>query len=142
MNQDLMLLPVIAMFLLTLVVGVRMLVLRIRAVRRDNLNPAHFLLNRGGKLPDYLAKVSNHYVNLFEWPVMFYVVCLAIYAGKRADMAYLALAWLFVGLRCAHAFIHMTHNTLLQRRNVFLYGVLTLLFMWGRLAVQVIGSVL
>lgn len=141
MNQDLMLLPLIAMFLLTFLVGLRMLALRFRAVRKDNLNPAHFLLNRGGKLPDYLAKVSNHHANLFEWPLWFYVVCLILYAGKRVDLTYLVLAWLFVGLRSAHACVHMTYNNLRHRRHVFLYGILILLLIWGRLAIQVIRSV-
>lgn len=129
-----------AMFLLVFAVGLRMLILRLRAVRKDSLNPAHFLLNRGGKQPDYLVKVSNHYANLFELPVMFYVVCLAIYAGNRVDLAYLVLAWLFVGLRYAHATIHITYNDLRQRSYVFFCSALILAAMWVRLAVQVIYS--
>jgi hypothetical protein len=65
MNQDLILPPLCAMFLLTFAVAVRMLKLRIKAVSEESVNPGYFQLNRGAKLPDDLAKVTNHYANLF-----------------------------------------------------------------------------
>jgi len=140
MKQDLILLPLIAMFLLTIAIGIWMLKLRLKAVREDGLNPGYFQLNRGAKLPEYLAKVSNHYANLFELPVLYYVVCLAIYAGHKADTTYIGLAWLFVSIRIVHAYIHTTHNTLRHRRLAFLCGTLVLSLMWIRLAVQIIGQ--
>lgn len=140
MKQDLILLPLFVMFLLTFAIGVWMLKLRFKAVREDGLNPGYFQLNRGAKLPDYLAKVTNHYENLFELPVLFYVVCLALYAGNKADVTYIGLAWLFVVIRYAHAYIHTTYNNLRHRRLVFLCGSLVLALMWVKLAVSVIGS--
>ena len=41
--------PMFAMVMLTLVIAMRMLQLRFRAVLNDSLNPAYFKLNRGGK---------------------------------------------------------------------------------------------
>ncbi|MBT9096440.1 MAPEG family protein [Methylovulum psychrotolerans] len=73
MQQALMVYPMVAMVLLTFVIGIWMLRLRIKAVKEGVLNPGYFLLNRGAKLPDGLAKVTQHYANLFEMPVLFYV---------------------------------------------------------------------
>lgn len=139
-NQDLILLPLIALFLLTFGIGVWMLKLRFKAVKEDGLNPGYFQFNRGAKLPDYLAKVTNHYANLFELPVLFYVVCLILYAGHKVDGLYLALAWGFVGVRCIHAFIHTTSNVLKQRRLAFLAGSIMLACIWVRLLIQVISA--
>lgn len=141
MNHDLILLPLIAMFMLTYVVGIWMVKLRFKAVKVDGLNPGYFQTNRGAKLPDYLAKVTNHYVNLFELPVLFYVVCLVIYSGNKVDTIYIVLSWLFVVIRYTHAYIHTTYNNLRHRRNTFLFGVVVLAIMWVRLAVQIITTI-
>ena len=141
MNHDLILLPLIAMFMLTYTVGIWMVKLRFKAVKVDGLNPGYFQTNRGAKLPDYLAKVTNHYVNLFELPVLFYVVCVVIYAGNKVDATYIVLAWLFVAFRFAHAYIHTTYNNLRHRRNTFLCGSLVLALMWLRLAVQIMTTI-
>jgi len=139
MNQDLILLPLFAMFLLTFSVGLWMLKLRFKAVKEDNLNPSYFLLNKGAKLPDYLAKVTNHYTNLFEFPVLFYVVCLILYAGHKVDSLYVVLAWAFVVARFIHAYIHTTHNILKQRMLAFLVSSLILFCIWARLLIQVVS---
>jgi len=141
MNHDLILLPLIAMFTLTYVVGIWMVKLRFKAVKVDGLNPGYFQTNRGAKLPDYLAKVTNHYVNLFELPVLFYVVCVVIYAGNKVDATYIVLAWLFVSIRCVHAYIHTTYNNLRHRRNTFLCGSLVLAIMWLKLAANIMTTI-
>lgn len=140
MNRDLIIFPLIAMFVLTCLIGIWMVKLRFKAVREDGLNPGYFLTNRGAKLPDYLAKVSNHYVNLFELPVLFYVVCIVIYAGNKVDASYIVLACLFVIIRYIHAYIHTTYNHLRHRRNTFLCGLILLAIIWLRLAAQIITA--
>ena len=138
MNQDRILLPLFAMFLLTFGIGVWMLILRFKAVKEDGLNPGYFQLNKGAKLPDYLAKVTNHYTNLFELPNFFYVICLVLYAGHKTDGIYMFLAWLFVFFRYLHAYIHTTYNNLKHRRLAFLVSSLFLASIWVRLLVKVV----
>ena len=84
MHQALIFLPLFAMFLLTFFIGLWLLKLRFKAVKKNGLNLGYFLLNKGAKQPDYLAKVTNHYTNLFELPDLFYVVCLMLYAGHKS----------------------------------------------------------
>ncbi len=139
MKQDLILLPLIAMVILTFIVGMVMLKLRFKAVKEDGLNPGYFLLNRGAKLPDNLAKVTNHYANLFEMPLLFYIFCLAIYAGQRTDFTYITIAWLFAVVRYFHAYIHTTYNDLKHRRFSFLIGSVLLASMWIRLGIQIVS---
>jgi hypothetical protein len=138
MKQDLIIYPLFAMFLLTYFIGIWMVKLRFKAVKDDGVNPGYFQTNRGAKLPDYLTKVTNHYVNLFELPVLFYLVCVLIYAGSKVDDTFIYLAWLFVGFRTIHAYIHTTYNNLRHRRNAFLFGSIVLALMWVRLTVELI----
>jgi len=138
MRQETILFPMFFLALLTFGVGFLMVNRRFKAVKEDGLNPAYFKLNRGGKLPEYLEKVSRHYINLFEFPVLFYVVSLLIYVTKQSDAYYLALAWLFVATRYLHSYIHITYNALKHRMVVFLSGVIILIVIWIRLFFQLL----
>ena len=140
MKQALIIYPVFAVVLLTYIIGIRMLRLRIKAVKEDGLNPAYFLLNRGAKLPDGLVKVSQHYDNLFEVPVLFYVACLSILVTNNTDTVFICLAWLFVGARYIHAYIHTTYNGLKHRRLAFLAGTSVVALMWLKLLFQLLAS--
>ncbi len=138
MHQSTIIYPLIGMVFLTFVVGVKMLASRIRAVKKEGMNPAFFALNRGAKQPDYLVKVSQHYENLFELPILFYVVSLLIFITNKTDPIYIVLAVSFVTVRYIHAVIHITYNNLIHRRNVFLMGSMVLLIMWLRLSFQLV----
>ena len=120
----------LGMFLLSLSVGLRMLQLRYRAVLKDNVRPSYFKLNRGAKLPDYLAQATQHYDNLYETPVLFYVIVILAYILGVVDWVTLSLAYGYLISRIFHALIHMNSNHLLRRRNIFLVTIVILTFMW------------
>jgi hypothetical protein len=46
-------------------------------------------------------------MNLLQFPVLFYVVCLMDYVTGRVSAA---LAWIYVALRTAHSGIYLTYN--------------------------------
>ena len=122
--------PLAAMVALTFTVGVAMLRLRFAVIRRGELNPRYFLLNRGGRVPARLARVEQNYLNLLELPLLFYVLGLALYMTGSVDPVQLILAWLFVASRVLHSLIHTTVNRLRWRMLAFSGGALLLLFMW------------
>ena len=138
MHQGTIFYPIIGMVFLTFVVGTRMLLARVKAVKKDGMNPVFFSLNRGAKQPEYLIKVSQHYENLFELPLLFYMATILIYITNNADYWYLCLASFFVIIRYFHAFIHITYNHLSHRRNIFLAGTMVLFIIWLRLSYQII----
>ncbi len=82
-------------------------------------------------MPDYLARVEQHYQNLFELPVLFYVLQLALYASGSVTAVQLVLAWGFVATRLLHTVIHTTVNRLRWRMLVFSAGALLLMVSWG-----------
>ncbi len=137
-QKALMILPMIGMVLLTVIVSVRLIQLRYRAVFQDGVNPAYFKLNKGAKLPDYLVKVTQHYENLFETPLLFYVGVLLVLVLNQVDTLYIILAWAFLFSRIAHAYIHTGNNKIRLRRNSFLLSYLVIIILWIRIAVDLV----
>jgi hypothetical protein len=139
MPQIWILYPMTALVALTFAVGAVLLWMRVRAVRRGEINPRYFLLNRG-KAPDALTRVDQHFTNLFELPVLFYALVLVLYVTASVTPLQLALAWAFVLTRVLHALIHTTVNRLRARMLAFLAGALLLMLGWGRCLMGLLGA--
>jgi len=130
MNQNLILYPVFAQAALTFGVGIWLARLRFAAVKRGDLSPRYFAINRGGEVPEYLAKVHNNYNNLLELPILFYAVTALLLITVKVEPAQVVLAWIFTGSRLVHTYIHTTYNNIRHRLRAFLVGAGSLIFMW------------
>lgn len=139
MSDSAILFPVFAMVLLTFAVGIRVVMLRFKAVKVDGLNVSYFALNNGAEPSVYLIKATQQ-DNLFEIPVLFYAAALLLVATHRVDVGYQVLAWLFVAARYTQAYIHLGENRLKHRRLAFLVGTTVVFIIWARLFVQALIS--
>ena len=121
--------PVAALMVLTLVVWVAMYWQRLRFVVahrvpvQDLASPAAIDVT----LPEQVNRPSNNLKNLFELPVVFYAVCLALQVVQQADAGSVALAWAYVGLRAVHSAIHCSVNIVALR---FVAHVLSSIVLW------------
>ena len=122
--------PLIVLITLTMFVAIRLLVLRILAVRKGELKVGYFRMNQGAEAPAALTRTTQHYDNLFEMPLLFYAIVIILFVTSRVDMFQLVLAWSYVVLRLAHAFIHITYNNVLHRMYVFLVSTILMFAMW------------
>lgn len=138
MQANAILFPVFAMILITLYISIRLTVLRHVAVLKDGLNPRFFKHNRGGKPPEYLLRSEDHYVNVYEQPVLFYVVCILIYITGQMDPNLLILAWAYIATRVIHGIVHLRYNKIIWRRNAFYLSTLVLFTLWGYLFIKLI----
>ncbi|MEE9309970.1 MAG: MAPEG family protein [Cocleimonas sp.] len=138
-NQALLLLPVFGMVFLTIGIGLWMLKLRYKAVIEDGVSAKYFKLNRGAKLPDYLVQVTQHYENLFETPVIFYVGIVLVLLLQINDSGYVLLSWGFFVSRLLHAYMHTLSNRLKYRKNAFIVTFLFLAMLWIRLLIDTLG---
>ena len=123
--------PVFALSGLTLLLMGRLGVLRYLAVKSGSIDPKFFVLYRGYDEPEKLAVHSRHVVNLFETPILFYLICIVAFVTEQSGTVLVALAWLYVGLRFTHSYIHLTSNIVLQRFRVFILSMLTLMILWA-----------
>ncbi len=138
-NAVALLWPVVVMAMLTFLVAAWMGGMRWISIARREVRPGYFRLNRG-EAPDRIVQIGNHYRNLLETPVLFYALIAFILIAHRADTTYITLAWAFVATRIVHTLIHTTTNIVIYRFFAFLAGVLLLMAMWGRFALQLAGS--
>ena len=138
MAQHLILYPVFALVFLTFAIGVWMARLRFAAVIKGDISAKYFRLNRGGKVPEYLAKVTHNFDNLLQVPVLFYTICILLYVTNHVEPAQLLLAWLFVASRYLHSYIHTTSNRIKWRFSSFVLSSILLGIMWCLLMVRIV----
>ncbi len=90
--------------------------------------------------PDRLKQIANAYQNQLEVPVLFYVAALLAIVAGVVDAFVVGWAWTFVALRIVHAAIHVTHNVVIRRFQVFVAGVVVLSVMWSYIGLRVLAS--
>lgn len=83
-----------------------------------------------GEAPERVLVVGNHFNNQFQVPMLFLITCLATHIFQATSTLTVSLAWLFIGLRIVHSFIHLTSNDVLKRAFVFFLGNLVILALW------------
>lgn len=88
--------------------------------------------------PKSAQQASNAFSNQFELPVLFYVLMALAITTQKADFLFVILAWVFVILRIAHAYIYCTSNRLPLRMQLFTFGALVLMIMWIIYAVRIL----
>ena len=139
MASSIIFVPVVGMFLLTLVVWVWMFRERIRAMRELGIEPqTRADLDRLGPRA---VNSSANFQNLFELPVIFYACVLALVAVRAADTLVVVCAFGFLAFRVAHSVIHCTYNQVMHRFTVYAIASLFLWVMVLRLAVAVLAGV-
>jgi hypothetical protein len=137
MNQTVIFWPMLAQVALIYAVYFLMFVRRKEAIKAGSVKISQFRENRDE--PPQSLFVRNNLANQFELPVLFFAVCLAFYVTAGASLATVALAWIFVASRFAHAAIHVTSNRLRYRQPAFTLGFLALLVLWLLFAVHIAG---
>ncbi|TIS11635.1 MAG: hypothetical protein E5X09_12560 [Mesorhizobium sp.] len=91
--------------------------------------------------PASSVTVANNLINQFELPVLFHVLCLALFVTNGVNYLTLTLMWLFVVTRYVHAWVHLTRNYLLHRSRAFFLGAGILLVAWIWFALHLLGAV-
>lgn len=128
--------PMLALMFLTLCVAINLLAQRIKAVRDQKVKLGYFRVYSGAEPPPKLLAAANHYSNLFEVPVLFYLACVtALVVGAQSPLL-LGLAWAFVALRLIHTVIHLSYNNVLHRLAAFLLSVAVLVGIWILIALH------
>ena len=77
-------------------------------------------------------------VNLFEVPVLFYVLCIAIAITGGSTPGFVAAAWTYVGLRALHSLIHVTYNHVIHRFLVYVSSTVLLFGMWAVFVTRIV----
>lgn len=122
-----------AMFMLVILTTVIMVLtarVRIGSVRRGEVPLSYYGLMQGNEVPEFVAKTTRNFNNLFEVPTLFYAGGAAYLALEQTAQLPVICAWIFVVARVLHSIIHLSYNNVLHRMIVFAAGNLSVLVMW------------
>lgn len=125
------LLPCAALAGLTAIVWCKAVFERLREMQQRRIHPQSLdrPLHVASKLQD--TKSMDDFANLFQLPVLFYVLCLALTSSQGETESYVAAAWVFVALRVVHSAIQTTYNRVTHRFAAWATGALWLFGMWA-----------
>lgn len=133
-------LPAVALVLLTAVVWVRLYIDRIGEIRERRIDPQSLATATDAGRILRQVQASDNLKNLFEVPVLFYVLCALLAVSGLASPLFVAGAWLYVILRGMHSYIHLTCNRVLHRFAVYIASTLVLFIMWGLFAIELLRT--
>lgn len=124
------LLPPTALAFLTGYVWLRLGSDRLREMRERRIHPQKIATAKQATENFENVQSADHFRNLFEVPVLFYVLCGFLAITKFTSLLLLACAWGFLVLRAVHTYIHLTHNTVVRRFQAFTASTIVLYLMW------------
>ena len=128
MNQLSLLTPALVLVIWTFTIFLIMAIGRVRYTENVQRDAAH-TKDLKGLLPAWVERTSDNYNHLFEQPVAFYAVSLAIALINNIDPLMVQLAWAFVILRIFHSLVQLTINIVLLRFAIFATGWFIIAYM-------------
>lgn len=137
-NETLLLQPVLVLATWSIFMALWMFATRIPAMTKANLgaDAGKHTKDMQGSLPSQVRAIGDNFNNLFELPVVFYVVAITIYLAGDVDMIAIYLAWGFAGFRILHSLIQSTYNNVLHRFGIYMLSLLCVLGMAVRELMQ------
>ena len=90
-----------------------------------------------------LKNLQRNFTNLFEFPILFYVVCISIFVAGKVDDYFITLAYWYFYFRVAHSIYHIFFNQLIIkggfpiRSLLWIPSTATMVWMWVRFIYEV-----
>jgi hypothetical protein len=125
-----MLYPMFMLVILTMVIMVLTARVRVRSVQTGKVPQSYYSLMQGHDIPDFVAKTTRNFNNLFEVPTLFYAGGAVYLALDQTGQLPVINAWIFVAARVMHSIIHLSYNNVVHRLTIFAIGNLSVLVMW------------
>ena len=125
-----MLYAMFVLVILTMVIMVLTARVRIESVQSGTVPQSYYSLMEGHDIPDFVAKTTRNFNNLFEVPTLFYAGGAVYLALDQAGQLPIISACIFVAARVMHSIIHLSYNNVLHRLVIFAIGNLSVLVMW------------
>ena len=138
MNTEIFL-PMFYLMLLTVVVFLFSTSIRLKEIYLSKSvvgeEHRHPPFDQGSRI---LKNAQRNLANLFEFPILFYAMCICIYITGNVDDYFVTLAYWFFYLRVVHSIYHIFLNQLIVnggypvRSFIWIPATATLVWMWVR----------
>lgn len=138
MTTDPIWLPVAGMVAVTALVWVKLYADRIGEMRAKRIGAQDLATVRDAAARLQNTRAAENFRNLFEVPVLFYALCIALAVTGGSTRGFVTAAWAYVGLRALHSLIHVTYNRVMHRFLVYVSSTVLLFGMWAVFALRVL----
>ncbi len=135
-NSPAILYPLFALAGLTAIVQLLIPVARVRAALHGKLVVEDFKYGESLAVPSSVSIPNRNYMNLLEFPLLAYVVCLMAYVAASVTPLMVGSAWAFVALRALHSAIHLSYNHVAHRALVFGASNVALVVLWTQVGLH------
>ena len=128
-----MLTPVLALVVWTLIIWIWMYATRIPAMQKAKVHPQS-AIHPGSlsALPTGARVVADNYNHLHEQPTIFYALAIYSHLVGVGDALNIWLAWAYVGLRVLHSFMQIVAKKVVLRFYVFSAATIVLMVIAAR----------
>jgi hypothetical protein len=133
-----MLMPMAAMVALTAIVWVRLYFERIGEMRERRIRPQAVATSREMAAALTRTQAADNLRNLFEIPVLFYALCLAVTSVGGATPLLVDGAWAYVVLRAVHSLIHCSYNRVMHRFATYVASTALLFVLWAAFVARMV----
>ena len=121
--------PLFSMIFLTLIIGVQLLYCNSKAVLKGEVNIKSFRLF-DSQISNSLKSVSQHYKNMFELPVLFYILCILFIVNDNFTDFDVIIAWGFFSFRFLHSLVRISNQNVNLRFGLFIGSFVMLIIGW------------
>ncbi|MGA9854091.1 MAG: MAPEG family protein [Gammaproteobacteria bacterium] len=136
MRSESIFIPMMALVAWTFIIMLYMAYKRWSAGFAGRLKRGEFKVGESTDVPVDVRLAGRNFTNLFEMPLLLYVLSLALYVTHNVTQAILVLVWIFVALRVVHSLIHVTYNKIMHRFPIYAASSIVLLAMWVMFALD------
>jgi hypothetical protein len=141
MQKELIIFPIILMVLLTIFVWGRMIWVRFSAMKSIKIHPEKMKSQKAKQLfPEEINVPAENFVNLFEIPVLFYLLSTLLLVTDSVSLFYFVASFIYVVLRYVHSFIALTYNKVVHRFKAYLLSCVVIFTMWGKFSYDLLLS--
>ena len=124
--------PITLMAFLNLFLIFRLIFMATSYTRNKDIRLSQFRIYEGD-FPDRLRSARQQYQNMFEIPIIFYLLCLLNIYFNNYNQFDIVLAWGFVIFRMIHFFIRLQNQkniNIIPRTFIFIISLIFLTIGW------------
>ena len=129
--------PLLTMVILTLIVTIRLLFFAVKSIRNGEVHIKQYRIY-DGKFPAKFSSVRQHYKNMFEMPILFYLLCTLLIISDSVAPLDIQLAWGFVIFRILHSISRIPNKNVNIRFGLFAGSFIMLVAEWVNYGLKLI----
>ena len=121
--------PLLTMVALTLFVTLQLLFFAVKSIIKGEVHIKQYRIY-DGEFPAKFISVRQHYKNMFEMPILFYLLCTLLIISDSIAPLDIQLAWGFVIFRILHSISRIPNKNVNIRFGLFAGSFIMLVAEW------------